>query len=155
MFCDTPNCQHNMGESLGHGRWIPPSPSDTPGMVHFHTKTFHAKVFQGRSVGGPSLLLRTSPLADRTQTLASSQRSKTPRPSDLGMKSRHGRQRSGGLFRRPTFAQQRGFVGKGDPIHHHILEVIVGTATVQELRQKLLWWWWWWWCVDSIFRLVV
>ena len=41
--------------------------------------------------------------------------------------------------------------------HHHLLEVIVRTATVLELRQKLLYTthsvWWWWWCIEPVFQL--
>ena len=46
--------------------------------------------------------------------------------------------------------------GKRDSIHHHLLDVILETATVPELRQKLLHTnlsgWWWWWRIESVFR---
>ena len=49
---------------------------------------------------------------------------------------------------------QENNAGKRDSIHHHLPEVIVETATVPELRQKLLYTTpsGWWWCIESVFR---
>ena len=48
-------------------------------------------------------------------------------------------------------------VGKGDSIHHHLLEAVSETANVLELRQKLLYTTpsGWWWCIKSVFRYFI
>ena len=50
----------------------------------------------------------------------------------------------------------RCIIGKRDSIHHHLLEVTFGTATVSELRQRLLYTTpsGWWWCIESVFRII-